>query len=86
MTIGTIHLGQDLAGFGLVQLPWAGLSGLAARSLDRGGTWRQRPDRSSCRWRGPVGEDDEQHEGGSPDPFEAVTATDSHREGPGRWQ
>jgi hypothetical protein len=35
-----VHLGQGLAGFGLVQLPWARLSGLAAHSLDRGGAWR----------------------------------------------
>jgi hypothetical protein len=36
MTNGTVHLGQDSAGFGLVWVTWAGLSGLVAHSLDRG--------------------------------------------------
>jgi hypothetical protein len=50
----TVQLSHGLAGFSLVQLSWAGLSGLAAHSLDMGcasGAGRQRSDRSGClRW------------------------------------
>jgi hypothetical protein len=62
-----VHLGQGLSGFGLVQLPWAHLSGLAAHSLDRGGAWRHWA--ATVRLPGPVGEDYEKHEGAAGIPF-----------------